>query len=149
MALVWAIQHWRPYLMRRRFTVYTDHRSLRILLDPKTQDQQDWLAKLLGYEFDIVYKVLRQLKEHLLLAPVQMKKYADQHRRPSQIQVGDWVYLRIRPHKQSTLGHKLHRKLASRFYSPFLLVKQVGQWLSSYNYQKMQWNIKQWRLLYQ
>ncbi|KAK7247608.1 hypothetical protein RIF29_42494 [Crotalaria pallida] len=59
MALVLAIQHWRPYLLGRRFTVYTDQKSLRYLLEQRitTHEQQNWLAKLLGYEFDIVYKV--------------------------------------------------------------------------------------------
>ncbi|WVZ24709.1 hypothetical protein V8G54_003253 [Vigna mungo] len=58
MALVLAIQHWRPYLVGRRFTVYTDQRSLRYLLEQRitTQNQQNWLAKLMGYEFGIVYK---------------------------------------------------------------------------------------------
>lgn len=58
MALVLAIQHWRPYLLGRRFTVYTDQKSLRHLLDQRitTQNQQNWLAKLMGYEFDIIYK---------------------------------------------------------------------------------------------
>ena len=58
MALVLAIQHWRPYLIGRRFTVYTDQKSLRYLLEQRitTQNQQNWLAKLMGYGFDIVYK---------------------------------------------------------------------------------------------
>jgi len=58
MALVLAFQHWRPYVLGRKFTVYTDHKSLRYLLEQRitTQNQQNWLEKLLGYEFDIVYK---------------------------------------------------------------------------------------------
>jgi len=59
MALVLAIQHWRPYLLGQKFTVYTDQRSLRYLLEQRitTQNQQNWLAKLMGYEFNIVYKI--------------------------------------------------------------------------------------------
>jgi len=38
--------------------VQTDHKSLKQLLQQKVinGNQQDWLAKLLGYNFDIVYK---------------------------------------------------------------------------------------------
>nr|KYP56676.1 Retrovirus-related Pol polyprotein from transposon 297 family [Cajanus cajan] len=45
MALVLAIQHWRPYLLGRKFTVYTDQKSLRYLLEQRitTQNQQNWL----------------------------------------------------------------------------------------------------------
>lgn len=68
MGLVLAIQQWRLYLIGRKFTVYTDQRkfmvytdkrSLKYLLEHRitTQSQQNQLAKLLGYEFDIVYKM--------------------------------------------------------------------------------------------
>ncbi|KAL4557540.1 hypothetical protein LXL04_035721 [Taraxacum kok-saghyz] len=58
MALVLAIQHWRPYLLGRDFTVFTDQKSLRHLLEQRitTTDQQNWLAKLMGYKFSILYK---------------------------------------------------------------------------------------------
>jgi len=35
MALVLAIQHWRPYLFGERFTVYIYQRSLRYLLEQR------------------------------------------------------------------------------------------------------------------
>jgi len=58
MALVLAVQHWRPYLLGRKFVAYSDQKSLRNLLQQRitTVDQQNWLAKLLGYQFDIIYK---------------------------------------------------------------------------------------------
>jgi hypothetical protein len=58
MAVVLAIQHWRPYLLGRKFTVYTDQKSLRQLMQQRivTAEQQNWAAKLLGYDFEIVYK---------------------------------------------------------------------------------------------
>lgn len=58
MALVLAIQHWRPYLLGQKFVVYTDQRSLKYLLEQRitTQNQPNWLTKLLGYEFEIVYR---------------------------------------------------------------------------------------------
>ncbi|XP_058771346.1 uncharacterized protein LOC131644773 [Vicia villosa] len=58
MALVLAIQHWRHYLLGRPFVVYTDHKSLKHFLQQRltSPDQQCWLAKLLGYQFEVKYK---------------------------------------------------------------------------------------------
>ena len=59
MALVLAIQHWRHYLLGRRFVVYSDQKSLKHLLQQRitTTNQQEWMAKLLGFDFEVVYKV--------------------------------------------------------------------------------------------
>jgi hypothetical protein len=48
--LVHAIRHWQPYLWGRRFTVRTDHYSLKFLLDQRlvTIPQHHWVGKLLG-----------------------------------------------------------------------------------------------------
>jgi hypothetical protein len=56
--LVHAIRHWRPYLWGRRFTVRTDHYSLKFLLDQRlsTIPQHHWVGKLLGYDFSVEYK---------------------------------------------------------------------------------------------
>jgi hypothetical protein len=58
MAMVLAIQHWRPYLLGRKFIVSTDQRSLKQLMQQRitTAEQQNWAAKLIGYDFDVVYK---------------------------------------------------------------------------------------------
>jgi hypothetical protein len=58
MALVLSIQHWRHYLLGKPFIVHTDHKSLKHLLQQRinSPDQQCWLAKLLGYQFEVKYK---------------------------------------------------------------------------------------------
>ncbi|XP_073035244.1 uncharacterized protein [Primulina eburnea] len=58
MALVLAVQHWRHYLLGRKFLVVTDHKPLKNLLQQRitTPDQQYWLAKLLGYELEIKHR---------------------------------------------------------------------------------------------
>ncbi|KAL0556583.1 hypothetical protein IC582_005097 [Cucumis melo] len=57
-AVVFVVQRWRPYLLGRKFTVKTDQRSLKLLLEQRViQPQyQKWIAKLLGYSFDVVYQ---------------------------------------------------------------------------------------------
>ncbi|KAL0545229.1 hypothetical protein IC582_020379 [Cucumis melo] len=58
MAVVLAVQRWRPYLLGTRFIVKTDQKSLKFLLEQRVvQPQyQKWVAKLLGYSFEVVYK---------------------------------------------------------------------------------------------
>lgn len=58
MGLVMAVQHWHPYLIRRRFVVRTDHNNLKHLLSQKivAPAQHFWVTKLLGYDFVIEYK---------------------------------------------------------------------------------------------
>ncbi|RVW35013.1 Retrovirus-related Pol polyprotein from transposon 17.6 [Vitis vinifera] len=58
LAIVHAIQTWRPYLLGRKFYIQTDQRSLKYLLEQRiaTPEQQEWVAKLLGYDYEITYK---------------------------------------------------------------------------------------------
>jgi hypothetical protein len=56
--LVQAVRHWWAYLWGRRFTVKTDHYSLKYLLDQRlaTIPQHHWVGKLLGFDFTVEYK---------------------------------------------------------------------------------------------
>ncbi|KAA8517478.1 hypothetical protein F0562_017771 [Nyssa sinensis] len=58
LALVLAVQKWRPYLLGRQFIVRTDQRSLQYLWSQRisTAAQQRWLYKLMGFDFIIEYK---------------------------------------------------------------------------------------------
>lgn len=58
LAIIVAIRTWRPYVLGQRFTIQTDQRSLRYLLEQRilTPEQQKWMGKLVGYDYEIVYK---------------------------------------------------------------------------------------------
>ncbi|XP_019256273.1 PREDICTED: uncharacterized protein LOC109234659 [Nicotiana attenuata] len=53
-----GVSKWRQYLLGRRFNVVTDHQTLKNLTNQviQTPEQQKWLGKLVGYDFDIVYR---------------------------------------------------------------------------------------------
>jgi len=44
-----------------------------------------------------------------------------------QFEVGDLVYLRLQPYRQSTLKQKGAEKLKPRFYGPYRLIRSIGQ----------------------
>ncbi|RDX87535.1 putative mitochondrial protein, partial [Mucuna pruriens] len=70
--------------------------------------------------------LLKDLRENLLKAQDQMKKYADHHRRDVQLEVGNWVYLKLQPYRMRSLAKKLNEKLSPRFYGPYNILAKVG-----------------------
>ncbi|GAU27517.1 hypothetical protein TSUD_147110 [Trifolium subterraneum] len=58
LAIVYAIQKWSTYLAYRHFIIKTDQKSIKFMLEQRlnTPFQQVWMAKLMGYDFEIHYK---------------------------------------------------------------------------------------------
>lgn len=56
--MVYDVQKGSHYLLGRHFIIKTDHFSLKHLLDQRisTLMQQKWLTKLLGYDYEILFK---------------------------------------------------------------------------------------------
>lgn len=53
-----TVRLWRPYLIGRKFRIITDQQPLKHLLEQRiiTPEQQKFIAKLLGYDFEILYQ---------------------------------------------------------------------------------------------
>ena len=58
LAIIKTIKKWCLYLLGKPFTIFTDHKSLKYLLEQRitTPAQTRWLPKLLGYDYKIEYK---------------------------------------------------------------------------------------------
>ena len=58
LALVWATRHFRPYLYGRRFTLRTDHNSLRWLHNFKEPEGQvaRWLELLSEFDYTVIHR---------------------------------------------------------------------------------------------
>ncbi|GJX69685.1 transposon ty3-G gag-pol polyprotein [Tanacetum coccineum] len=71
-------------------------------------------------------EVLRQLRNNLLAAQNRMKVNADRHRRELEFNVGDLVYIKLQPYRQSSVVSRYSAKLAPRFFGPYKILNRVG-----------------------
>ncbi|KAG6418231.1 hypothetical protein SASPL_120432 [Salvia splendens] len=71
-------------------------------------------------------EVLELLRHHLRRAQDRMTASANKKRRDVEFAAGDMVYVRFRPHRQSTLFSSRNRKMAPRFFGPFRIESHIG-----------------------
>jgi hypothetical protein len=57
LAILHAMNLWCPYLLGKFFQIMTDHQSLKYFLEkhPSSPEQQKWVTKLFGYDYEIIY----------------------------------------------------------------------------------------------
>lgn len=70
--------------------------------------------------------VLRCLKGNLVRAQQQMVKFANRRRRELEFSVGDRVFFKVRPYRQTSVAKQDHHKLLAKFYGPFKVEQRVG-----------------------
>lgn len=58
LSIVWAVKHFRPYLLGREFKIFTDHQPLTWLFNVKDPGSRlmRWRLKLAEYNYEVVYK---------------------------------------------------------------------------------------------
>ena len=61
LAIVWACEKWRPYLVGRVFTLETDHEPLKMIFSTKGIDRMSlriarWAIRLMAFSFEVRYK---------------------------------------------------------------------------------------------
>jgi hypothetical protein len=71
--------------------------------------------------------ILKALKDNLQVAQNQQKTYADRHRVERTFEVGDLVFLRLQPYRQSSLKKSGVEKLKPHFYGPYRVVQRIGE----------------------
>lgn len=111
LALVCAVQKWRPYLLGAKFIVRTDQKSLQYLLGQTitTTAQQKWLVKLMGYDFKIEYK-----KGHENLAADALSRQFEPQFNAISLPIPDWVDSVKTEIEGSTLLQTLAKKYNKR-----------------------------------
>jgi len=93
MAIVLAIQKWIHYLMGHKFTILTDQKSLKFLTDKRllAEDQFKWTSRLMGFDFDIMYKpgsenkAAGALSRRMTYLAISMIKFSDEEEWKSEV----------------------------------------------------------------
>ncbi|KAL5718322.1 hypothetical protein ACHQM5_011235 [Ranunculus cassubicifolius] len=70
--------------------------------------------------------ILRELHYNLSRAQDRMKCQADQKMRDVSFLVGDYVYLKLQPYRQTSVSFRGSMKRSPRFYGPYLITEKVG-----------------------
>lgn len=70
--------------------------------------------------------ILKELRRNLRNAQDRMKSKANRQRREVDFEVGDMVFLKLQPYRQSTVAFRSSLKLAPRFFGPYRVLERVG-----------------------
>jgi hypothetical protein len=57
LAILHFVGLWNPYLLGQHFQIKIDHQSLKYFMKQRisSPEQQKWVTKLFGYDYDIIY----------------------------------------------------------------------------------------------
>jgi hypothetical protein len=87
--------------------------------DNKAPKAKDWIQES--------QDILKAPKNNLQTTQNQQKLYADRHRLERTFKVGDLVFLRLHPYRQSSQKKSGAENLKPRFYGPYRVVRRVGK----------------------
>ncbi|CAJ2648236.1 unnamed protein product [Trifolium pratense] len=71
-------------------------------------------------------EALRQLREQLQKAQDRMAQLANKKRCDRKFEVGEWVFVKLRAHRQHSVVCRINAKLAARYYGPYPVLARVG-----------------------
>ncbi|MCI29774.1 hypothetical protein A2U01_0050983, partial [Trifolium medium] len=71
-------------------------------------------------------QVLLILKDNLSKAQLRMRSLANAHRQDRKFVVGDWVWLKLVPYRQTSLRNRASPKLNKRYFGPYQISKVIN-----------------------
>jgi hypothetical protein len=90
-----------------------------VFRESRASKAKDWIIES--------QEILKLLKENLQTVQNRQKISMDRHRIERIFEVGDLVFLRLQPCRQSSLKKNGAEKLKPRFYGPYRIMRRVGE----------------------
>ncbi|GJR06393.1 retrotransposable element Tf2 [Tanacetum coccineum] len=72
-------------------------------------------------------EAIKMLKFHLKRSQDRMRNQANKHMTDRQLEVNDWVYLKLQPHRQVSIRQGQQHKLSSKYYGPFKVAERIRE----------------------
>ncbi|GJW51736.1 retrotransposon-related protein [Tanacetum coccineum] len=72
-------------------------------------------------------QVIQMLQFHLKRAQDRMVNMANKNRTDRVFDIGEWVYVKLQPHRQVSVRQGLQHKLSAKYYGPFLVIGKIGK----------------------
>lgn len=110
LALIMAVEKWRPYLQRQEFIIKTDHKSLSYLNEQNLHSdmQRKEMTRLMGLQFKVIY---RQGKENVAVDALSRMSHMMAIQAVSVVQPA-WVQEVINSYSTDSIAQEMLTRLA-------------------------------------
>jgi hypothetical protein len=123
--------HWAEYWFNTTFHTATEKTPFEVVYGRQPPVLTRWVlgeTKVEAMQRELLDRdeALRQLKSQLLRAQDRMKAQADKKRVDRSFVCGEWVFVKLRAHRQQSVVTRINAKLAARYYGPYPIVEKIG-----------------------
>lgn len=123
--------HWAEYWFNTSFHTTTEYTPFELVYGRPPPVMSRWVqgeTRVEAVQRDLIERdeAIRQLRSHLLRAQDRLKAQADKKRSDRSFEIGEWVFVKLRAHRQNSVVTRINAKLAARYYGPYPITERIG-----------------------
>lgn len=69
--------------------------------------------------------IIQLLRDNIIVSLVRMKQHADKHCNEQEFTIGNWVFFRLQPYKQTSIKVQSSMKLSLQFFGPYTVLEVI------------------------